>query len=365
MVSINNLTVSFGNVDLFKEISFLINKDDRIGLVGKNGAGKSTLLKIIAGENSPTSGDVAYPSDFKIGYLPQELSFKDGNTVLEEARLAFQEVLKINERIDQINNEISNRTDYESESYLDLLNELHELNTRNTLLEPNAMEGQIERVLKGLGFLAEDFDRPTNEFSGGWRMRIELAKILLSDNDLLLLDEPTNHLDIESIQWIENFIKEYQGAILLISHDKALLDNVTNRTVEITLGKIHDYKAPYSKYLELRKERRTQQLAAYQNQQKQIKDTEAFIERFRAKATKATQVQSKIKQLAKIDRIEIEEEDTSTMRFRFPPSPRSGKVVFEAKNVSKQYDDQLVFKNADLFIERGEKIALVGKKWRR
>ena len=361
MVSINNITVEYSGKALFKNISFLINKNDRIGLVGKNGAGKSTLLKIIANESKPNGGDISYPSDFSFGYLPQELKFTDTNTVLEEARLAFEEVLKIEERITAITVEIAERTDYESKEYLQLLDELHELNERNTLIEGFSIESQIEKILFGLGFSKSDFDRPTSEFSGGWRMRIELAKILLKDTDLLLLDEPTNHLDIESIQWIESFIKNYKGAILLISHDKALLDNVTNRTVEISLGKVYDFKAPYSKYLTLKKEQREQQIATFNNQQKQIKETEDFINRFRAKASKATQVQSKIKQLNKIDRVEIEEEDNSSMRFFFPPSPRSGKVVYEAKDVGKSYGDHEVFSDVNFIIERGEKIAFVGK----
>jgi ATP-binding cassette subfamily F protein 3 len=361
MVSINNLTVQFGSKYLFKDVSFLINKTDRIGLVGKNGAGKSTLLKIIANEAKVGSGEVAYPTDFSFGYLPQELSFNDQNTVFEEAKLAFAEALKLEKRLEKINEEIAVRTDYESASYLGLLDELHELNERNTLIAGFSMESQIEKILLGLGFMRSDFHRPTSEFSGGWRMRVELAKILLKNNDLLLLDEPTNHLDIESIQWLESFIKQYRGAILLISHDKALLNNVTNRTVEISLGRIYDFKVAYSKYLEQRFEQRTQQKAAFVNQQKQIKETEDFINRFRAKASKATQVQSKIKQLNKIDRIEIEEEDNSSMNFYFPPAPRSGKVVVEVENVKKAYDDHLVFSDVNFMIERGEKIAFVGK----
>jgi ATP-binding cassette subfamily F protein 3 len=361
MVSINNLTVQFGSKHLFKDVSFLINKSDRIGLVGKNGAGKSTLLKIIAGQNQSGSGNVAYPTEFKMGYLPQELSFNDQNTVFEEAKLAFAEALQLEQRLEEINNQIAERTDYESEEYMGLLDELSELNERNTLIEGFSIESQIEKVLLGLGFVRTDFHRPTSEFSGGWRMRVELAKILLRNNDLLLLDEPTNHLDIESIQWLEGFIKEFRGAILLISHDKALLDNVTNRTIEISLGRIYDFKVPYSNYLHQRKEQRIQQKAAYVNQQKQIKETEDFINRFRAKASKATQVQSKIKQLNKIDRIEIEEEDNSTMRFFFPPAPRSGKVVLEVDDLEKSYGDHQVFSDVNLMIERGEKIAFVGK----
>ena len=332
MLGVNDLTVSFGERYLFDGISFIVNKTDRIGLVGKNGAGKSTLLKIMAGEQEPDSGTISTPADFTVGYLPQDMDFISGNTVIDETKSVFKEVNDINAKIDEINHQLATREDYESDSYLDLLNHLNDYNERLNVLGGFSIDADCETILKGLGFTPKDFTRFTDEFSGGWRMRIELAKILLTKSDVLLLDEPTNHLDIESIQWLEDFLKTYPGGVVLVSHDKAFLDNVTNRTIEITLGKVHDYKAYYSKYLELRKERREQQVAAYNNQQKQIQDTEKFIERFRSKASKAVQVQSRVKQLDKIDRIEIEEEDTTSMRFYFPPAPHSGKVVVEAIN---------------------------------
>ena len=361
MVGINELTVNFGERYLFNKVSYLINKQDRIGLVGKNGAGKSTMLKIIAGEFNADEGNVSFPADFTVGYLPQDMDFEYGKTVLEEAKSVFKEVEKINTKIEDINHQLATRTDYESENYLELLNDLNDLNERLQLIGGFNVEAEVETVLKGLGFTNEDFNRLTDEFSGGWRMRIELAKILLTKSNLLLLDEPTNHLDIESIQWLEDFLKDYAGAVVLISHDKAFLDGVTNRTIEISLGKIYDYKTYYSKYLEQRQERREQQVAAYNNQQKQIADTEKFIERFRSKATKAVQVQSRIKQLEKIDRIEIDEEDNTSMRFYFPPAPRSGKVAVEAHNVGKSYGDNQVFSDANFYVERGKKIAFVGK----
>jgi ATP-binding cassette, subfamily F, member 3 len=361
MVGINELTVNFGERYLFNKVSFLINKQDRIGLVGKNGAGKSTMLKVIAGENVPDEGNVSFPADFTFGYLPQDMDFVHGRTVLEETKLVFEEVNKINDKIEEINHQLATRTDYESEEYLDLLNHLNDYNERLQFIGGFNIDGEIETILKGLGFTPKDFNRLTDEFSGGWRMRIELAKILLTKSNLLLLDEPTNHLDIESIQWLEDFLKEYPGAVVLISHDKAFLDHVTNRTIEISLGKVYDYKTYYSKYLEQRQERREQQIAAYTNQQKQIADTEKFIERFRSKATKAVQVQSRIKQLDKIERIEIEEEDNSSMRFFFPPAPRSGKVVVEARSLGKSFGEKEVFKDASFYVERGKKIAFVGK----
>jgi ATP-binding cassette subfamily F protein 3 len=361
MVGINELTVNFGERYLFNKISFIVNKNDRIGLVGKNGAGKSTLLKIIAGEAQSDGGNISFPSGYKVGYLPQDMDFAHGNTVMEEAKSVFKEVNEINEKIDEINHQLATREDYESDSYMELLNNLNDYNERLQLIDGFNVEANIETILKGLGFLSSDFNRLTDEFSGGWRMRVELAKILLSNADVLLLDEPTNHLDIESIQWLEDFLKVYAGGVMLVSHDRAFLDNVTNRTIEISLGKVYDYKAPYTKYLNLRKERREQQMAAYNNQQKQIQDTERFIERFRSKASKAVQVQSRIKQLEKIDRIEIEEEDTTTMRFSFPPAPSSGKVTVEAHGVGKSFGDNQVFSNVDFFIERGKKVAFVGK----
>jgi ATP-binding cassette subfamily F protein 3 len=361
MVGINELTVNFGERYLFNKISFLINKQDRIGLVGKNGAGKSSLLKIIAGENQPDEGNVSTPADFTIGYLPQDMDFGHGKTVLDETKSVFKEVNLINAKIDDINHQLETRTDYETDDYMELLNHLNDYNERLSLIGGFTVEADVETILKGLGFTPKDFVRQTDEFSGGWRMRIELAKILLTKSDLLLLDEPTNHLDIESIQWLEDFLKVYPGAVVLISHDKAFLDHVTTRTIEISLGKIYDYKTYYSRYLEQRKERREQQMAAFTNQQKQIADTEKFIERFRSKASKAVQVQSRVKQLDKIDRIEIDEEDTASMRFYFPPAPRSGKVVVEANGVGKSYGDKKVFDDANFFIETGKKIAFVGK----
>jgi len=361
MLGINELTVSFGERFLFNKVSFIVNKTDRIGLVGKNGAGKSTLLKIMAGEQEPDSGNVSSPTDFTVGYLPQDMDFACGNTVMEETKSVFKKVNKINAKIDDINHQLATREDYESDSYLDLLNHLNDYNERLNVLGGFSVDADCELILKGLGFTSIDFERLTDEFSGGWRMRIELAKILLTKSDVLLLDEPTNHLDIESIQWLEDFLKTYPGGVVLVSHDKAFLDNVTNRTIEIALGKVYDYKAYYSKYLTLRQERREQQVAAYNNQQKQIQDTELFIERFRSKASKAVQVQSRIKQLDKIDRIEIEEEDTSSMRFYFPPAPHSGRVAVEAHNIAKSYGDNQVFNDVNFFIERGKKIALVGK----
>lgn len=361
MVGINELTVHFGERYLFNKASFLINKQDRIGLVGKNGAGKSTMLKIIAGENQSDGGNVSYPADFTFGYLPQDMDFSHGKTVLEETKSVFKEVNEINAKIEDINHQLETRTDYESDSYMDLLNHLNDYNERLSIIGGFTVDADVETILKGLGFTPKDFTRQTDEFSGGWRMRIELAKILLTKSDLLLLDEPTNHLDIESIQWLEDFLKVYHGAVVLISHDKAFLDHVTNRTIEISLGKIYDYKTFYSKYLEQRQERREQQIAAFTNQQKQIADTEKFIERFRSKASKAIQVQSRVKQLDKIDRIEIDEEDTASMRFYFPPAPRSGKVVVEANGVGKSFGDKKVFDDANFFIESGKKIAFVGK----
>ena len=361
MVGINELTVNFGERYLFNKISFLITKQDRIGLVGKNGAGKSSLLKVIIGENQSDGGNVSIPADFTIGYLPQDMDFVHGKTVLEEGKSVFKEVIEINEKIEDINHQLATRTDYESDSYMDLLNHLNDYNERLQLVGGFNVEANVETILKGLGFTAEDFDRLTDEFSGGWRMRIELAKILLTNSDLLLLDEPTNHLDIESIQWLEDFLKNYAGAVVLISHDKTFLDQVTNRTIEISLGKIYDYRTYYSKYLEQRQERRELEMAAYLNQQKQIADTEKFIERFRSKASKAVQVQSRVKQLAKLDRIEIEVEDTAAMSFSFPPAPRSGKIALEAHHVAKSFGDNEIFNDVNFYVERGKKVAFVGK----
>ena len=361
MVGINELTVNFGERYLFNKISFIINNSDRIGLVGKNGAGKSTLLKIIAGEEESDGGNISFPAGYRVGYLPQDMDFDYGKTVMEEAKSVFKEVNTINAKIDDINDQLAVRTDYESDSYMEMLNELSDFNERIGMLGGFDIDANCETILKGLGFADKDFERLTDEFSGGWRMRIELAKILLSNADVLLLDEPTNHLDIESIQWLEDFLKVYSGGVVLVSHDKAFLDSVTNRTIEISLGKVYDYKTYYSKYLDQRQERRDQQLAAYNNQQKQIQDTEKFIERFRSKASKAVQVQSRIKQLNRLDRIEIEEEDTASMQFSFQPAPRSGKVAVEANEVGKAFGDNQVFSGVDFFIERGKKVAFVGK----
>jgi ATP-binding cassette, subfamily F, member 3 len=361
MVSINQLSVQFGGTDLFRDVSFMINPRDRIGLVGKNGAGKSTLLKIINGLFKPESGQVIIPPDQTIGYLPQQMVLTDGKTVLEETKTAFIEILKIDKRIHEVNHLLALRDDYESDEYLSLIHELTDLTEKFQLHGGNKMEESLEQTLLGLGFEITDFNRQTREFSGGWRMRIELAKILLQHPDLLLLDEPTNHLDIESIQWLENYIRDFSGAVVIISHDKAFLDNLTTRTIEISLGKIYNYKAAYSEYIKLRAERREQQMAAYRNQQKLIEDTEDFIDRFRYKATKAVQVQSRIKQLDKIDRIEVDEEDTSAINIKFPPSPRSGNIVFTAKNVRKAFGEKVILHDVNITLEKGEKVAFVGR----
>ncbi len=361
MISINNLSVNFGGFDLFKDVSFLITSKDRIGLVGKNGAGKSTILKIIYGIDEPSKGAVAMPKDISLGYLPQQMKYSSGCTVKEEADKAFFELNDLEKRIEKVNVEITERTDYESDEYTDLIHQLTHYNERIELIGAANREALIEQTLKGLGFEAKDFERPTTEFSGGWRMRIELAKILLQKPDVLLLDEPTNHLDIESIQWLEDFLKKYHGAVVMVSHDRTFLDNITKRTIEISLGKIYDYKAPYTKYLNLREERVIQQKAAFENQQKIIQDTERFIERFRYQATKAVQVQSRVKQLAKLERIEIDETDHSSVNFRFPDAPRSGAISVETEMLSKKFGDLTVLENIDLIIERGEKVALIGK----
>lgn len=361
MISIDKLNLQFNGRDLFKDVSFLINANDKIGLVGRNGAGKSTLLKIFKGIQKPDSGDVVVPGDIKLGYLPQELIVKDTKTVFEEASSAFDEINNLEREIETVNHKIVSRTDYESPEYLRLIEILTEKTDRFHILGGTNKDAGTEQTLLGLGFERKDFNRLTSEFSGGWRMRIELAKILLQSPDVFLLDEPTNHLDIESIQWLEDFIKMYPGAVVLISHDRAFLDNVTNRTIEISLGRVYDYKVSYSRYVELRKERREQQMAAFRNQQKLIDDTQDFIERFRYKASKAVQVQSRVKQLEKIDRIEIEEEDTSGINIKFPPAPRSGQIVFEARELSKSYPNKDVLTNVDITIERGDKVAFVGR----
>lgn len=361
MISIQGLHVEFGSQVLLKDINYVINKRDRIALVGKNGAGKSTMLKIIAGLQSPSSGIVARPVDITIGYLPQQMELNDTLTVREEVNKAFDHVHALDETIDRLNDELANRTDYESETYQNLIDVLTVKTETRAMMQSENFEAQIEKTLVGLGFLRSDFDRPTNEFSGGWRMRIELAKILLRNPDVLLLDEPTNHLDIESIQWLETFLTTRKGALLLVSHDRAFIDNVTTRTIEISLGSIYDYQVNYSHFLELRKERLEQQRRAYENQQKLIHDTEDFIEKFRYKATKAVQVQSRIKQLEKIERIEVDEVDNSRLRLKFPPAPRSGDYPVIADDVRKDYGTLNVFHNVTFTIKRGEKVAFVGK----
>jgi ATP-binding cassette subfamily F protein 3 len=361
MVSVEQVFLNFGGFDLFKGISFFVNPRDRIGLVGKNGAGKTTLLKIMAGLQQPTEGNVVTPKGTTIGYLPQNMILADSRTVFEETETAFQELLDIEKKIEKLNHSLATRTDYESDEYHQLIQKVTDLTDHFHLMGGNNFHADLEQTLIGLGFSRNDFFRQTSEFSGGWRMRIELAKLILRKPDIFLLDEPTNHLDIESIQWLEDFLKNYNGAIVLVSHDKAFLDNVTNRTIEIILGKIYDYKTNYSQYVVLRKERREQQLSAYRNQQKMIQDTEDFIERFRYKATKSVQVQSRIKQLEKVDVIEVDEEDVRQLNIKFQPAVRSGKIVVEVKGLSKSYGNHNVLSNIDFILEQGEKIAFVGK----
>ncbi len=361
MFSVNNLSVQFSGNYLFQNVSFIINKTSRIGLVGKNGTGKSTLMKILAGMQKPESGEIAIPSGDTVGYLAQEIALLSNKILIDETMTAFEEAQKIEKKIKYLTKEISEREDFESESYQKLINNLTEANERLDIIGGHTKQAKAERVLSGLGFSREDFTRPMAEFSGGWQMRVELAKILLKNPDLLLLDEPTNHLDIESIQWLENFLKSYNGAIILVSHDRAFLDNITNRTIEISKGKIYDYNASYSKYEEMRRERLEHETAAFNNQQREIAQAEKFIERFRAKATKARQAQSKIKLLDKIERIEIEELDNSSIRFRFPEAPASGKIALEVIDVSKNYGNKKVLENISFLIARGERIAFVGK----
>ena len=361
MISIQNLKVEFSARPLFDNINYVINKNDRIALVGKNGAGKSTMLKIIAGLQLPTGGSVSKPSDVTIGYLPQQMRLVDNCTLREEAAKAFDHVKELDREIEAINHEIAERTDYESDDYQSLLERLSEKTDVRTMMQSENYEAELKKTLLGLGFERSDFDRHTSEFSGGWRMRVEIAKLLLQRPDVLLLDEPTNHLDIESIQWLEEFLKTRRGALLLVSHDRAFIDNVTTRTIEISLGKIYDYQVNYSHFVELRKERLEQQRRAYDNQQKMIQDTEDFIEKFRYKATKAVQVQSRIKQLAKVKRIEIDEVDNSRLRLKFPPAPRSGDYPVIAEDVAKNYGSLNVFSNVTFTIKRGEKVAFVGK----
>jgi ATP-binding cassette subfamily F protein 3 len=361
MISINNLSVEFSAKTLFDNISFVINQKDKIALVGKNGAGKSTMLKIIAGLQLPTSGNISKPSEITIGYLPQQMVLSDTLTVMQEVRKAFAHIDEMKAQLKILNETLAERNDYESDEYIDLIDHMTTLTELVALADSDNCVAEIEKTLIGLGFVREDFERPTSEFSGGWRMRIELAKILLQRPDVLLLDEPTNHLDIESIQWLENFLISKAKAVVLVSHDRAFIDNITNRTIEISLGKIYDYSVNYSKFVQLRQERIEQQMRAYQNQQKQIADTEQFIERFRYKATKAVQVQSRMKQLAKIERIEVDEVDTSHLSLKFPPAPRSGDYPVIAENLGKKYGNHQVFDHCDMTIKRGEKVAFVGK----
>ena len=361
MISLDNLTVSYGGWTLFDNISFLINPKDRIGLVGKNGAGKTTLLRIITGEQQPTSGAVTVNGECTIGYLPQTMRVADTTTLVDETAKAFDEVLRLEAEIGRLTREIAERTDYESADYEQLLHRLNDAQDHYHILGGETRDADIEKTLLGLGFRREDFGRATSEFSGGWRMRIELAKLLLRRPSIFLLDEPTNHLDIESIQWLEEYLRSYSGAVLLISHDRAFLDNVTNRTVELSLGKVTDYKVSYSKYVVLRAERRAQQLAAYENQQRMIEKTEEFIEKFRYKPTKSNQVQSRIKQLERLDRLEVEEEDLAALNIKFPPAPRSGQIVAEIRDVGMAFGPKRVFSGADFTIEKGDRIALVGR----
>ena len=361
MISLDNLSISYGGWTLFDGISFMINPKDRIGLLGKNGAGKTTLLRVITGEQQPTEGAVTINGECSIGYLPQQMRVADTTTLIAETAKAFDEVLKIEADIERLTTEIGSRTDYESAEYEELIHQLNLANDRYHILGGDTRDADIERTLLGLGFKRTDFERPTREFSGGWRMRIELAKLLLKRPSIFLLDEPTNHLDIESIQWLEEYLKSYNGAVLLISHDRAFLDNVTTRTIEISLGKAYDYKVPYSKYVVLRAERREQQMAAYENQQRLIEKTEEFIEKFRYKPTKSNQVQSRVKQLEKLERIEVDEEDLSRLNIKFPPAPRSGQIVADVKEVGKAFGEKRIFAGAEFTIERGQKIALVGR----
>lgn len=361
MISINGLTVAYGGYTLLDNIDFHISEKDKIGLVGKNGAGKSTIMKLICGLQSPTSGSIDKPNDLRIGYLPQIMEHHKGRTVMEETLTAFDHITEIQTELDSVNARLAERTDYESDEYLSLINRLNDLTDAMAMSQSEPPEVLAQKTLLGLGFKDEDFGRKTETFSQGWNMRIELAKILLSEPDVLLLDEPTNHLDIESIEWLEDYLKSHRGSLLLVSHDRRFLDTVTNRTVEIMLGHIHDYKVPYSKYVELRKERLAQQMAAYENQQKMIEKTEDFINRFRYKPTKSNQVQSRIKQLEKLDRVEIDETDNVTLTVKFPPAPRSGDIVFKGKDLTVGYPEKVVFRNAEIEVRRGEKVALIGR----
>ena len=361
MISINSLTVAYGGFTLLNDINFHISESDKIGLVGKNGAGKSTILKLICGYQNPTSGKVAVPSGVKIGYLPQIMEHHKGRTVIDEAMTAFADMFALEKELEEIAAELGVRTDYESKEYHDLIIKMNDVNDRLSYSRSDNPQVQAERTLIGLGFKYEELGRPTETFSQGWNMRIELAKILLSKPDVLLLDEPTNHLDIESIEWLESYLKDYRGSLVLISHDRKFLDNVTNRTVEIMLGRIHDYKVPYSKYLELRRERLEQQRAAFENQQRMIEKTEEFIEKFRYKPTKSNQVQSRVKQLEKLERIEVDFEDKSALAVKFPPAPRSGDIAYKSVDMKVGYGEKVVFSDAQIEVRRGEKVALVGR----
>ncbi len=361
MVAIEGLTVEFGGTTLFSDISFQINEKDRIALMGKNGAGKSTLLKILAGVRQPTRGKVMAPKECVIAYLPQHLMTEDGRTVFEEASLAFSHLKEMEKEIDAMNNELASRTDYESDEYMALIEKVASASEKFYAIDLTHFEEDVEKALLGLGFRRDDFNRPTSDFSGGWRMRIELAKLLLQDPDVLLLDEPTNHLDIESIQWLEQFLTESSKAVVVISHDRKFVDNITTRTIEVTMGRIYDYKVNYSKYLELRKERREQQLKQYEEQQKMIQETKDYIERFKGTYSKTLQVQSRVKMLEKLEIVQVDEEDTSALRLKFPPSPRSGNYPVIMDNVGKCYGDKRIFSHVNLTVERGNKIAFVGR----
>ena len=361
MITINDISVQFGGTTLFSDVSFAINENDKIALMGKIGAGKSTLLKIIAGESKPSTGNISAPKEAVIAYLPQHLLTKDGATVMEEASKAFGEIFKMKAEIDEINEQLTIRTDYESDEYMKLIERVSDLSEKYYAIEEVNYEAEVEKILTGLGFEREDFSRQTSEFSGGWRMRIELAKILLRKPDLILLDEPTNHMDIESIQWLEDFLINSAKAVVVISHDRAFVDNITNRTIEVTMGRIYDYKAKYSHYLELRKDRRVHQQKAYDEQQKFIADNQAFIDRFRGTFSKTDAVQSRVKMLEKLVIVEVDEVDTSALRLKFPPAARSGQYPVIVKEMSKSYGDHVVFKDANIVIERGQKVAFVGK----
>ena len=361
MITVNDISVQFGGTTLFSDVTFAINENDKIALMGKNGAGKSTLLKIIAGVNKPSTGNISAPKEAVIAYLPQHLLTKDDATVFEETSKAFATIFEMKNEIDAINEQLTVRTDYESDEYMKLIERVSELSEKFYSIEEVNYEAEIEKVLKGLGFVREDFTRPTSEFSGGWRMRIELAKILLQKPDLILLDEPTNHMDIESIQWLGDFLINSAKAVMVISHDRAFVDNITNRTIEVTMGRIYDYKAKYSDYLELRKDRRVHQQKAYDEQQKMIAETQEFIDRFKGTYSKTLQVQSRVKMLEKLEIVEVDEVDTSALRLKFPPSPRSGQYPVVVEGLSKAYDNHVVFDDANMVIERGEKVAFVGK----